>query len=133
MALNLKVSNEGVSAQLDAIAALLDGGSIELYDGAQPATADTPVTTQTLLVSLSLGIPAYTPAVDGVADLAAPASGICVANGTATWCRFKKSDSSPIQDASVGLSNANLNLTTVVMIAGATLIVDSLVLTQRKS
>lgn len=133
MALNSKISNEAASAELDAFTALLDGGSLDLYDGAQPATADTPVGAQNLLVSLSLGNPAYGPAVNGVADLAAPASGLCSASGIATWYRAKKSDSSPVQDGTVGLTDSNLNLTSTAIIAGATLIVDSLVQTQRKS
>lgn len=133
MALSARISNEAASAELDAFTALLDGGSLDLYDGAQPASADTPVSGQTLLVSLPLGAPAYGPAIDGVADLAAPISGLCGASGIATWYRLKKSGGEPIQDGSVGLADSNLNLTSAAIIAGATLVVDSLIQTQRKA
>jgi hypothetical protein len=133
VALTMKLSNEAASAELDAFTALLDGGSLDLYDGAQPATADTAPTTQVKLVSLTLSSPAYDAAVDGVADFAAPASGLCLASGDAAWYRFTKNDGSPVQDGSVGLSGANLNLTSIAIIAGATLVVDSFVQTQRKA
>lgn len=132
MALTTKVSNEAASAQLDAFTSLLDGGSLDVYDGAQPVNADTPPVAQHLLVSLALGTPAFGAAVLGVADLATPASGLCVFSGTATWYRFKKSDGSPIEDGSVGTSGCNLNLTSTAIVAGATLIVDTFVQTQRK-
>lgn len=133
MALSMRLSNEAASAELDAFTALLDGGTLDLYDGAQPTACDTPVSTQALLVSLGLGNPAYQPAVDGVAELAAPASGLCALSGIATWYRFKKNDGSPVQDGSVGLTGCNLNLTSAAIIAGATLVIDSFVQTQRKA
>jgi hypothetical protein len=133
VALSIRISNEAASAELDAFTTLLDGGSLDLYDGAQPATADTPISTQALLVSLSLGNPSYVPAVDGVADLAAPVSGLCVASGIATWYRLTKPGGAPVQDGSVGLSGCNLNLTSTAIIDGATLVVDSLIQTQRKA
>lgn len=133
MALAARISNEAASAELDAFTTLLDGGSLDIYDGAQPASADTPVGAQVLLVSLSLGNPSYAPAVDGVADLAAPASGLCAVSGIATWYRLKKTGGAPVQDGSVGLSGCNLNLTSAAIIAGATLVVDSLIQTQRKA
>ncbi len=133
MALSTRISNEAASAELDAFTTLLDGGRLDVYDGAQPASADTPVAGQRLLVSLSLGNPSYGPAVGGVAELAAPVSGLCVATGIATWYRLAKSDGAPVEDGSVGLSDCNLNLTSAAIIAGATLVVDSLVQTQRKA
>lgn len=133
MALAMRLSNEAANAELNAFIALLDAGFLDLYDGDQPATCDTPPTTQVKLVRLTLGSPAFNPASAGVADLASPASGLCIANGDASWYRFTKSDDSPVQDGSVATSGANLNLTAVGMVAGATLIVDTFVQTQRKA
>lgn len=134
MPLNATRSLEAVNAALDAQTALLDNGFMDLYSGAQPASPDTPITSQVLLASLQLGALAFTSAVAGVADLASPAVGVAVANGSASWVRFFKSDhASPVHDGSVGLSGANLNLTSTVIIAGGALSVDSYILTEKKA
>lgn len=134
MALNIKISNEAASAALNGFTSLLDGGSLDIYDGAQPASADAAPTTQVRLASLPLGTPAYGAAVLGVADLATPASGLCLANGTATWYRLTKGDGSPMQDGTIGAASGfNLSLTSTAIVAGATLVVDSLVQTQPKA
>lgn len=42
------------------VAAWLDGGTVEAYDGTRPATPDTAITTQKLLVTFQLPDPAIT-------------------------------------------------------------------------
>src|SRR5207247_1933356 len=63
----MTISAAGANASADAVAALLNGGTIRIYTAPQPATADTAITTQTLLASPTLGNPAFTAAVAGVA------------------------------------------------------------------
>lgn len=130
--LNPKLSNLAATAEVDALSALLDGGTFELYDGAQPADCDTPVSTQQLLVSCSFGTPAFDPGVAGAANMAAPAVGIGAITGSATWYRMRTSGGAAVHDGTVGTSNANLNLTSTLILAGATLSIDSFVLTARK-
>ena len=82
MAHNVTIAADTASAIADAVATLCNGGTINIYDGAQPATADTAVTTQTLLATCTFGTPAFGAAAAGVAtanaitqDASADASG----------------------------------------------------------
>ena len=133
MPLNSKISTEAANAELAALLALLDGGFMDLFDGVQPASVDTPPS-GTLLASLSLGSPAYNAPVNGAADLAAPAAGVGIATGSATWLRLYKSDhASPLHDGSVGTSGSNLNLVSALIMSGGAVTIEHYVLTQRKS
>lgn len=46
MAKNTQLSNLAVNTEADALGALLNSGLLRIYDGTQPATADTAITTQ---------------------------------------------------------------------------------------
>ena len=52
MANNPKISSAAVNAQADALSDLLDNGYLRIYDGTQPANANTAVSTQVLLAEL---------------------------------------------------------------------------------
>ena len=52
MALNLKMANAAVNAEADALSDQLDNGFLRIYDGSQPATADTAIGAQVLLAEL---------------------------------------------------------------------------------
>lgn len=115
MALQPRLTNLGANAEVDALAALLNGGFLDIYDGTQPATADTAISGQNRLASLAFGNPAFAAASGGVAA-ANPISSDTDndATGTATWFRCWKSDhTTPVLDGSVGTSGANLNLNSV--------------------
>lgn len=110
MAEDLRQSEETINAKADAVGALLDDGYLRLYTGTRPATPDDAVTTQTLLAELRFGSPAFGAASGGTIT-ANPLTQDAAANatGTATWYRALKSDgTSPVQDGSVGTSDANL-------------------------
>lgn len=110
MALNLRQSTATINAKAEAVGALLSGGYLRIYDGARPATADDPVTTQTLLAELRFGTPAFGAAVNGTIT-ATPITQDSAADaaGTATWYRALKSDgTTAVQDGSVGTADANL-------------------------
>ena len=112
MALNPKRSNTAVSAAADAVCPLLNNGYLRLYSGTQPATADTAVTTQTLLAELRWNATAFGAASSGVATANAITADTSADNtGTATWFRALKSDGTTVVfDGSVGTSGADLNL-----------------------
>jgi hypothetical protein len=135
MALTPRLSTAAANAAADAACALCNGGFFDLYDGTQPATADTAITSQVKLAHLTFGTPAFGAAAAGVATANAIGNDASAdATGTATWFRAYKSDgTSAVFDGSVGTSGANLNLSSVSIIAGGTVGVTSFTYTQQKS
>ena len=134
MALNPKRSNTAVSAAADAVCPLLNNGYLRLYSGTQPATADTAVTTQTLLAELRWNATAFGAASSGVATANAITADTSADNtGTATWFRALKSDGTTVVfDGSVGTSGADLNLNSTSISAGAAVSVTSFTYTENK-
>jgi hypothetical protein len=134
MATNLKMADAGVNAEANALAALMNSGYIRIYDGTQPATADTAVSTQVLLAELRFGGTAFGSAASGVltANAITPDSD-ADATGTATWFRALESDgTTPVLDGDVGTSSANLVIATTSIIQHQTVSVDSFVFTVNK-
>jgi hypothetical protein len=134
MATNLKMADAGVNAEANALAALMNSGYIRIYDGTQPATADTAVSTQVLLAELRFGSTAFGSAASGVltANSITPDSD-ADATGTATWFRALESDGiTPVLDGDVGTSSANLVIATTSIIQHQTVSVDSFVFTVNK-
>ncbi len=121
MANNPKFSTEVVNAHANAVTALADSGYLRVYNGSQPATADTPISDQTLLAELRLGATAFGDAVEGVCTAnTITADSSANATGTATWFRTLKSDgTSPLWDGSCGTSGCDLNLNSVAIQANA--------------
>lgn len=121
---NTQLSTTTVNAQADALARLLDSGSIKLYTGTQAATANTAVGAQTLLGTLSLSATSAPAASGGVLTFNAITSDTAAdATGTATWFRALKSDGTTVVlDGSVGASGTpNLLLNTDSIVIGARL------------
>jgi hypothetical protein len=110
-----KLTNLGANTSANAVTALVSNGWMRIYDGVQPANADTAITTQVLLASLRLGTPAFGAAVAGIATLNPSTPDLDIdANGIATWFRAFKSDgTTPVYDGSVGLLGCDLNLSSV--------------------
>jgi hypothetical protein len=131
MALDTKLSTQAANAAADAIVDLLDGGTIQVYDGTVPATANTAITTQILLGTLTLGTPAFGSAVDGVATAEAIlAEDDADATGTASFCRALTSGATVIFQGTVGTSGCNLNLSSTSIEAGGSITVTSATYTQ---
>lgn len=135
MALAPKLSNAAANIAADAVTALLDAGYLRIYDGTQPATANTAITSQVMLAELRFDATAFAPAVNGVAtanmitsDPSAPAT------GTATWFRALESDGSTVVfDGSVGLSLSNIILSSTSITTGETVSITNLTYTQQKT
>lgn len=100
--------NAGLNAAFDLADAGAGPGTIKIYTGAQPATADT-AESGTLLVTLTLADPAFTAAATGVKDLDAnpDLSAVAVAAGTAGWARVEDSDGNNVFDGSVGTASTD--------------------------
>lgn len=133
MALNPKFTNLAVNTKVDALAALLNGGFLDIYDGTQPSTADTAIGAQVKLARLTFNATAFGAGSAGVAEANAITQDTAAdATGTATWFRALKSDGTPVFDGSVGTSGANLNLNSVAISAGAAVSCSSFTLTESK-
>ena len=134
MALNPKRSNTAVSAAADAVCPLLNNGYLRIYSGTQPATADTAISTQTLLAELRFGSTAFGASSNGVATANAITSDTSADNtGTAAWFRALKSDgTTAVLDGSVGTSSADLVLNSVSISAGAAVSITSFTYTENK-
>jgi hypothetical protein len=135
MALTPRISNTAANAAADAVAALLNNGYLRIYDGAQPATADTAIGAQVLLAELRFAATAFDPAALGVATANAITDDVSAnQTGEAAWFRALKSDGTTVvMDGSIGTSGANLNLNSVSISAGAQVSVTAFLYTQAKT
>lgn len=144
--MTLKISTGLRTAMMgtSGFAEVFANGIIEIYTGAQPATADA-ATTGTLLGTVTLEGGAFTPgtATNGL-TWATPANGavtkstdlwqfIGVATGTAGWFRLKGnaldnnalSTTLPRLDGSIGSSGADMNLSNLSIVPAAVTTIDT--------
>jgi len=135
MSLSTRLSNTVVEAQAQAMADLCDGGVMRIYSGPQPADAMTGLAgDNSLLVSVTLGTPAFSSVQYGVMTANAITSGVASDNGTASWFRIYKADgTTAIMDGSVGTTATNLVLSSTAITTGVTVEVTSFVHTLLKS
>ena len=112
MALNTQLANATVNAQADLLSALLNSGFLRIYDGTQPATADTAITSQTLLAELPFSATAAPAASGGLITFnALTADSSANATGTPNWFRCVKTDGTTVVfDGSAGAASSNLIL-----------------------
>lgn len=135
MALSPKLTNAAASEAADAVTALLDNGYLRIYDGSQPSTADTAITSQVLLAELRFSTPAFGAATNGAAtaNSITPDSS-ANASGTATWFRALQSNgTTAVFDGSVGTSLANIVLSSTSISSGETVDITSFTYTQSKT
>ena len=130
MASNLKYSNGTRDAQQNGLITYAGSGAIiSIYQGTQPANANTAISGQTLLVSLTVSGSFGTDS-NGTITLSSVTNGTAVATGTAQFFRIFKSDNTTvIMDGTVGLTGCDMNLnntsidtTQVVSISSGTII-----------
>jgi hypothetical protein len=136
MAKNTQLANATVNGQADDLAARLDNGYLRIYDGTQPANADTAVSTQTLLAELRFNTTAAPAAVNGVLTFNALTSATAGNSGTASWFRALSSNGSTVvMDGTVGetADAPNLVLSSKAISAGATVSVSSFTHTVQKA
>jgi len=111
MPTNLKYSNGTRNAQQNGLITYAGSGSkINIYSGAQPANANTAISGQTLLVTLTVSGSFGTDS-NGTITLSTVTNGTAVATGTASFFRITKSDNTTgVMDGSVATSDADLVL-----------------------
>ena len=101
MASNLKYSNGTRDAQQNGLITYAGSGcKIDIYAGTQPANANTAITTQVLLVSLTVTGTFGTDS-NGTITMSSVSNGTAVASGTASFFRITKSDNTKIGRAHV--------------------------------
>lgn len=130
MATNPKYSDTCVNAEADAIGGALNNGLIRIYDGSQPANADTAVSGQTLLAELTFGADAFPAASAGLLTANAITSDSSAnATGTASWARILASNGTTVYfDGTVGTSSANVVINSTAISSGAAVSCSSLTL-----
>lgn len=131
IALNPKLATAAVNAACDGVVDLLDNGYLRIYDGSQPATANTAVSSQVLLAELRWNATAFGSASSGVATAAAITSDSSANNtGTASWFRALKSDgTTAVFDGTVGTGTNDLVLNTTSIVATAAVACSSFTVT----
>ena len=134
MSKNTQLSDVAANAEADAIGRLLDNGYLRIYDGAQPADADTAVTTQNLLAELRFAATSAPAALGGVLTFSTIAAVVAAATGTAAWFKALKSDgTSAVFDGSVGASEANMILAALNIQADSQVSVSNFTYTAQKA
>lgn len=108
---NLKYSNGTRNAQQNGLITYAGSNAlINIYAGAQPANANTAISGQTLLVTLTVSGSFGTDS-NGTITLSSVANGTAVATGTAAFFRITQSNGSTVvMDGSVDTSDADLVL-----------------------
>jgi len=103
------MADVAVNGQAVDFSARLNGGLIRIYDGTQPATADTALGTQVLGVTLTFNATAFGAPVSGLLTANAITAGTAVASITPTWARcLNAAGTVVIMDISAGTSASNL-------------------------
>jgi hypothetical protein len=127
MPLNTQLANATVNGQADNLSARLNSGFLRLYDGTQPATADTAIGAQVLLAELPFSAIAAPAAVNGLITFNAIGSDTSAnATGTASWFRcFQSNGTTVVMDGSVGTATSNLILNSTSIVTGGTVAVSS--------
>ena len=135
---NLSYTDTCRNNQLDEITALIDAGAaagvLRIYDGSQPADADTAVSTQNILSEHTLSDPSAAAASGGVLTFSAVGSDTSANNtGTATWFRISDSNGNAVLDGDVSTSAAgtgDLQLDSTSITSGQTVNITSLTITE---
>ncbi len=127
-----------LNALVDRIDAGAGAGTLVIYSGTVPADADTALSGNTVLATLTFSDPAFGNAADAAPGGTATANAITSdtsadATGTATFFRVFDSDALIVFQGTVGTSGADINLNTVSIVSGATVAVTSLTISLPES
>ena len=122
----LTYSNALRHAQNEALIAYAgNNAKIKIYQGTIPITANDPITTQTLIVTLTLsGV--FGSDTDGTLTLGTVTNGTAVATGTMQFFRITQSDGTTVvMDGTVGTSGADMNFDTTSVIVSQQVAISS--------
>lgn len=121
-----RITNAAARAAVAAIAALLNGGTVRIYTGTQPAEADA-APTGTLLATCTLGNPAFGAATDANPGGRVTANAITGdtsidTGGTAGWFRAFNSGGTAVIDGNITATGGggDMTLADVNLVQGGT-------------
>lgn len=112
------------AAALNAQLALLNGGSLKIYSGSEPATTATALTSQTLLAECPLSATAFATTSTATATANAITSDAANASGTATFYRAYDSSDVCRRQGSAGESGTDLILDDAAIVTGGTVTIS---------
>jgi hypothetical protein len=121
------------NARADAITtAIGSSGTLRIYDGTPPASANAALSSNTLLANLALSATYAAGASGGVLTASAISNDASAdATGTATFYRILKSDGTTvIEQGTVSTSGADLNLNTTSIVIGGPVAITSKTFTE---
>lgn len=126
--INTNTRNKRVNAIRDDIDAGTGPGTIEIYDGTQPATGGTATT---LLATGTFSDPSAPDAAGGTLTFNAITGSDAAATGTASWCRIKDSAGNFVIDMDVGVdgSGAPVIINTTSIVSGGPVVFNSAAIT----
>ncbi len=126
MAVRLAVALANTLADaIDAAVNTGGAGTIKIYTGSQPATADI-AASGTLLATFTLDNPGFGTASGGTVTLNGTPRTVAASNtGTAGWFRIASGGGSTILDGSVGTSGNQINLNTTSITSGVNVTITS--------
>lgn len=117
---------------MDAFRDDFNSGFIRIYSGVRPADADTGLSGNTLLATLTFGATAFQAAANGACIANAITGGTAGNNGAATFARAFKSDGTTvICDFSVSVQSGGgeLQFTTLTIVSGVAVTASGLAIT----
>jgi hypothetical protein len=120
--------------QADALGAVFDGGTLEIYTGTQPADPNS-APTGSLLATINIPNPAFGAAAAGVIAKAGTWSAVATDTGTAGWARFISASTNETFDVVVteDPDDNDLLINTADITLGNTVTVISLTITVPES
>lgn len=134
----MKLSNQAADSMLSAIGTMCNGGTLIIYSGTEPATANTALSGNTVLAQLTMNATAFgAPGASGadriITAAAITADSSADSSGTATFFRIFDSSGTLVTDVvyqgTAGTSGQQLNLNSTDIIAGGNVSISSLTIT----
>ena len=120
------LSDTAANAEATALAPLMNSGFIEIYTGTQPVNANTNLSGNTLLATLTFGATAFGAPVAGVLTANAITPGIAGNTGTATFARIYESNGTTVvMDTQVGTSGTGIVLPSTSVASGITVSISA--------
>lgn len=108
----LRMADASVNIEANALNGEVNAGKLQIYDGLQPATADTAIAGQNKLAEFTLANPCFGGAASGALTANLPAATVGLFASTATWYRVLKSDNTKEWDGEIGVQ-MTLNSTAI--------------------
>ena len=130
----LRLATAARNAAADAVVDLIDGGAgagtVKIYTGSQPASAND-AESGTLLATIDLADPAFGAAASGVATATDPASVNASATGTAGWFRVEDSTGANVMDGDCTATGGGgtMTLSTTSLVSGSPVDITSFTVT----